>query len=130
MKIKYVGLKPDGETAFSSETGITWFQGDSFDVNDKHGQKMLKHPDVFAIDESTSEPVPETQPVAKLSLAPGAKVELDAPASITTGGVTHDLNVLDLDALHSLAKQLNVSVHHKAGAEKVKTALLAAYPAE
>lgn len=130
MKIKYVGLKPDGETAFSSETGITWFPGDSFDVSDKHGQKMLNHPDVFAIDESTSEPVSEAKPVAKLSLAPGAKVELDTPASITIDGVTHDLNVLDLDAIHALANELDVKVHHKAGTDKVKAALLAAYPSE
>lgn len=51
MKIKYVGVKEDGETAFSRDSGIErWMPGDSFDVPDPVGVKMLQHPDVFARD--------------------------------------------------------------------------------
>jgi hypothetical protein len=52
MKIKYVGVKQDGETAFSSETGITWFPGSRETVAPAVAAKMLKHPDVFAEDEA------------------------------------------------------------------------------
>jgi hypothetical protein len=48
MKIKYVGLKQDGERAFFSETNIEWRIGDAHDVDAKVAAKMLKHPDVFA----------------------------------------------------------------------------------
>lgn len=34
-----------------------------------------------------------------------------------------DLDALDADALHELAKERGVKVHHKAGAEKVRAAL-------
>lgn len=56
MKIKYVGLKKDGETAFASESGIAlWLQGDAHDVKDATAAKMLKHPDVFQVDEPAAE---------------------------------------------------------------------------
>ena len=49
MKIYYVGTKPDGETAFSPITGITWMPGDSHDIADeKIAIRMLQHPDVFS----------------------------------------------------------------------------------
>lgn len=39
----------------------------------------------------------------------------DAPAD--------ELDALDADALHALAKERGVTVHHRAGAEKVRSAL-------
>lgn len=48
-RIKYVGLKQNGERAFLKETGIEWFQGDVNDVEDEIAKTMLKHPDVFAL---------------------------------------------------------------------------------
>lgn len=48
IKIKYVGLKQDGERAFKEHTGIEWFQGDEREVSEEHAAMMLRHPDVFA----------------------------------------------------------------------------------
>lgn len=48
MKIEYVGVKVDGETAFSRETGITWFPGDVNEVPEGIAKRMVQHPDVFA----------------------------------------------------------------------------------
>lgn len=50
-KLKYAGAKsgPVGETAFASETGITWFPGTVKNVSDALAQRMLQHPDVFAL---------------------------------------------------------------------------------
>ncbi len=36
---------------------------------------------------------------------------------------TDDLDSLDAEALHALAKERGVAVHHRAGAEKVRAAL-------
>ena len=135
-KIKYVGLKQDGETAFSRETGITWFPGDSHEVPEGMAKRMLNHPDVFALDGSakvakptlqppapaapaSTEPVTETQvstDPANIKLAPGAAVN---PTEAKV-----DLNALDKDALHALAKERGVKVHHNAGADKVREALI------
>lgn len=117
MQIKYVGVKQDGETAFIHDTKITWLQGDSHDVADDVAARMLKHPDVFAMDEVEIPAVP---------LVDAGNAE----AFITTpDGVTHALGVLDRAALHALAKELDVKVHHNAGADKVIEALQAAFPA-
>jgi hypothetical protein len=48
VKIKYVGLKTDGERAFKELTGIEWFPGDVKEVSDEHAKVMLRHGDVFA----------------------------------------------------------------------------------
>lgn len=37
------------------------------------------------------------------------------------------LDALDLDALHALAKELEVEVHHRAGADKVRAAIRASF---
>lgn len=130
MKIKYVGLKTDGETAFARDAGITaWLPGDSIEIsNPGVAHRMLQHPDVFAVDDgkaakasakTVATPLPvEPDPIlvtnAAMSLAPGAKVEA--------------INLKDLDkaALHALAKERGVKVHHAAGADTVRTALEAA----
>ena len=70
MKVKYVGLKVNGSTAFKAQTGITWFPGDSHEVKDSIAVNMLKHSDVFAMDavKIAESPVIDT---AGLTLAPG-----------------------------------------------------------
>ena len=52
-KIKYVGLKQDGETAFSYMAGAPaiWMQGDTNDVPDNVAKLMLEHPTVFVLDD-------------------------------------------------------------------------------
>ena len=122
MKIKYVGLKTDGETAFARDAGITaWLPGDSLEIsNPAVANRMLQHPDVFAVDGSKTAKVVASDPVlvtnAAMSLAPGAQV------------AALGVNLADLDkaALHDLAKQRGVKVHHAAGAETVRKALEAA----
>lgn len=133
MQIKYVGVKQDGETAFIHDTKITWFQGDSHEIADAIAARMLKHPDVFAIDEAEKTPAvidPSTSPAPVLLADGRANQQISPEAFITTpGGVTHALNVLDRAALHALAKELDVKVHHNAGADKVIEALQTAFPA-
>lgn len=110
IKLKYVGLKADGERAFQHDTGIEWFPGSRHEVSDQMAAKMLKHPDVFAVDDEQPE-----APAKSLQLS-DAKV----PAP------TVNLKDLDKAALHALAKERGVKVHHAAGAETVRTALEAA----
>lgn len=102
MKIKYVGLK-DEETAFSRDTGITWFPGSVHDVPDDKAKRMLQHPDVFAQAEGDEQPTDGT------------------PSSNPS-----DLESLTLEQLHALANMRGVKVHHAAGAAKVIDALRAA----
>lgn len=144
-KIKYVGLKQDGETAFSRETGITWFPGVSEEVPDGIAKRMLNHPDVFELDAAqvaakpgkvtlqpmapavattpvptlpATEPITETQvstDPANITLVPGQEVK---PAEQAI-----DLAAMDKEALHALAKERGVKVHHNAGADTVRKAL-------
>jgi hypothetical protein len=120
MKIKYVGLK-DEETAFSHKTGIVWTPGAVHEVADKAMcVQMLQHPDVFAEDTEGA------------TLADGtvAKEQGDKVRTTITlaDGTVKDLVDLDKEALHALAKELNVQVHHAAGPAKVIDALFAAFP--
>lgn len=141
MKLKYVGLKTDGETAFIHLTGITWHPGEVHEVKDEHAFKMLNHPDVFARDTEvkakitapavvkTDDPVKTAGESTVLTLAPGATVTTTESVSITLqDGTVKVLDGLDKDALQALAKELGVAVHPRAGAEKVTAALVAAFP--
>lgn len=118
-KIKYVGVKEDGETAFAAETGIArWMRGDSHEIPAPLAAKLLKHPDVFAEDgpakqvKVTSAPAasqpkvnteanttPTSTPAgdgapAPLSLAPGGKVTAADP-----------LEGMDDEAVRAFAKE-------------------------
>lgn len=115
MKLKYVGVKLDGETAFSGETKITWHPGDEHDVDDKLAQKMLNHPDVFALADDASES-------SSIVATTEQKITLPDPE----GEI--DLAALSVDELKTLATSLDVKVHHAAGKEKVIAALMAAFP--
>ena len=108
-QIKYVGLKMTGEQAFIDDTKLEWFPGDSHEVSAAHAEKMLKHPDVFALADKVP-PVAETVT---------ARIE-DTP--------THpDLNSMSREDLHALAKARGVKVHHTSGAAKVIEALQDAF---
>lgn len=66
-KLKYVGLKLDGERAFKEKTGIEWFPGTVEDVPAALATDMLKHPDVFALADadaalSSAKPTLEVDP--------------------------------------------------------------------
>lgn len=125
MKIKYVGLKEDGEAAFSDETQITWLPGSVQDVPLAIAQRMLKHPDVFAVD---NEPLMDKQIGNdwKIPLSDGTLVPLQL--IMLPDGVMHALDDKDKAELHAMAKAHGVDVHHNAGADKVITALVAAFP--
>lgn len=116
MKIKYVGVKLDGETAFASESGIAlWLDGDSHEVKDAVAAKMLKHPDVFALDDAikAAEPVQVTEK--------GVIVEAAIPAT----GLT-PLESMTKEQLQELAKAKDLKVHHNAGTETLIKAIKAA----
>lgn len=101
MKIKYVGVKEDGETAFASAAGIAkWMPGDSFEIaNPQLASRMLQHPDVFAEDTSTTKASKSTStPVAAGVLAPGASITL-AP-----GGAVDPLAGMDDKQVRAFAK--------------------------
>lgn len=78
-QIKYVGVKLNGERAFKEDTGIEWMPGDSHDVKPDIAAKMLKHPDVFALDDGTAPVAADKKPE---DLNPGipawAKAGIDA----------------------------------------------------
>lgn len=156
MKIKYVGAKIDGETAFANLSGIErWMPGDSFDVKDGVATRMLQHPDVFALADSETVPQAKTTapqitlaPAASqsatvtvtddnavnpaaLSLSPGAVVENPAPVSITLAdGTVKVLDGLDKPALYELTKELGLKVHPAFGPAKLIAALQEAFPAK
>lgn len=110
-KIKYVGRKPDGETAFSLLPGApsVWMPGDSNEVSDELAARMLAHPDVFALDD-------------------GADVPQDAEVGSTNdeGAEPDVLEVLGKDELRALAAEIGVVVHHAAGKAKLIEAIRAA----
>lgn len=49
--------------------------------------------------------------------------EPEAPKPPLVMGIADELDALDKDQLHALAKERDVKVHHLAGAEKVRAAL-------
>lgn len=63
-KLKYVGLKKDGERAFQDKTGIEWFPGTVEDVPAALATQMLKHPDVFALADAADVTLAEAKPAA------------------------------------------------------------------
>jgi len=106
MKIKYVGVKLDGETAFANESGVAlWLDGDSHEVKDAVAAKMLKHPDVFALDEAIKAP------------------EQD---EVTIDPADAELLAMTKDQLQDLAKAKGLKVHHNAGVETLIKAIKAA----
>ncbi|MFZ2306838.1 MAG: hypothetical protein WAW73_17465 [Rhodoferax sp.] len=132
MKLKYVGLKVNGSTAFKAQTGITWLPGDCHEVKDDIAAKMLKHPDVFALDAGGTAALKAAEAPAidtsGITLAPGGKVETTQSTSIKLkDGAVVVLDGMEKAELHALAKTHGVKIHHQAGAAKVIEALQAAF---
>lgn len=106
-QIKYVGVKPDGETAFGSLTGgIVWLPGSSHEIADDVADKMLQHPDVFAVDEALT-----TEFIMQLA-----------------DGTTKVLNSMSLDELRELSKEMGLTPHGKAKELSLMTKLVEAFP--
>jgi hypothetical protein len=83
-KLKYAGLKkgPLGETAFSHETGISWFPGTVKNVPHALAVRMLNHPDVFQVaadDEPEDDGDASTPVEAAAAPAPAVVVPKDPP---------------------------------------------------
>lgn len=57
-------------------------------------------------------------PIVSLSIDP-----IEEIIDLRINEVPIDLDALDADALHAMAKDRGVKVHHKAGADKVRAAL-------
>ena len=133
MKIKYVGVKADGETAFAYLSGVAlWMDGDEHEIKDDVAKRMLQHPDVFALaDTQTANQTPDaailTQADSQESTEP--KDPTEPAASITADGEVIVLDGLGKDELHDLAKRLGVAVHHASGPDRVIAALQTAFPA-
>lgn len=132
MKIKYVGLK-DEETAFSPETGITWYPGSSHEIPGPIAKRMLAHPDVFEVDAEdaavkatvslTPSPAPAPAP------APSAPPPADAPRFVMgTPDGPLVLDAMERDDLVALAKQAGVAHHVNLGAEKLRALLVDKFP--
>ena len=119
MKIKYVGVKLDGETAFAGESGVAlWRTGDAHEIKDGVATKMLKHPDVFELDED----IKVAEPVQVVKVAePVIVSEVVIPAL----GLT-PLESMSKEQLQELAKSKNIKVHHNAGIETLIKAIKAA----
>jgi hypothetical protein len=93
IKIKYVGVKVDGETAFAAQSGIErWMKGDSFEVPDGIATKMLEHPDVFQRDvaiKKAAAPTPTAAPTPAPTPAPSpAPTPAPSAPPVDTSGVT------------------------------------------
>lgn len=79
-KLKYVGLKEDGETAFHERTGIPrWMPGDAHNITEAAlVARMLQHPDVFAL------VTEEDAPAASVSLSAGRAASKPAKVDAAT----------------------------------------------
>lgn len=105
MKIKYTGVKEDGETAFSLETGITWFPGMEEEVSTAMAAKMLQHPDVFTrAEEGAAQTITLASaasvkaaplPTVAAPVEPGVLLGSDVlPANVDVGGQTVSLGTI------------------------------------
>lgn len=89
-KIKYVGVKLDGETAFTAAAKMAdpWMPGDVREIDDeKLVAQMLQHPDVFARDDANpakAAQAPAPAPTAAAPTAAALKAPLDEDTN--TGG--------------------------------------------
>lgn len=119
-QIKYVGLKTTGEQAFIDDTKLEWFPGDSHEVSAAHAEKMLKHPDVFALADTV--PAAAETVTAKTDET-RTFVRVDTPK----GQIAVELQTMSREDLHALAKERGVKVHHTSGAAKVIEALQDAF---
>lgn len=114
MKIKYVGVKDDGETAFSGETRIAvWFAGDEHDIADEAlAERMLRHPDVF-------ERADEAKQAEKADKKPEGD---DQPLPALTAEY---LASLSDEQRHEESKARKLGVHHTRKGDELVAEILA-----
>lgn len=120
IKLKYVGVKQDGETAFAAETKIAcWKAGDSHEIDDVLAGRMLKHPDVFAVDESraakapapAARQTPAATPAASAAPAPAAGAALTlAPGAAVAAPATDLLAGMDDAAVKAFVKAQGLKI--------------------
>ena len=127
MKIKYIGQKTDGETAFIAETQITWMPNAEHDIPAAVAERMLNHPDVFALADAKGK---ADVGLAAATTAPDATAA--DPGTETQWATAPDgkhllLSDMTKEQLHACAKQFGVEVHPKCGAAKVIKALQTAF---
>ena len=99
-KLRYVGLKADGEHAFCEKTGIVWMPGSEHDVSTEHAALMLPHTDVWEIGE------------------PGPTLD-DAPARVLVSGRDEFASETD-EWVHAFARKNGLKVHHKLAGENLR----------
>lgn len=126
-KIRYVGLK-ERETAFESITGVTWNAGEVQDIDTKHVEAMLKHPDVFALaDADVAADGPANSVGTTADNDKIADPGTDTQWATAPDGEYLLLSDMSKEQLHECAKKYGVAVHPKCGAPKVIEALQAAF---
>ena len=127
MQIKYVGLKEE-ETAFSPETGITWYPGSSHPVPDHLAKRMLQHPDVFEKDtgEEVQKPVVTLTPPSLENQNPPGGNPPEFVMRTPDGPLV--LDAMERDDLVELAKSVNVAHHVNLGAPKLRALLVEKHP--
>jgi hypothetical protein len=52
--IKYIGSKPQGVKDLICGTGLTWAHGETVVVTDEQAEKLLRYPEIWAIDGETT----------------------------------------------------------------------------
>ena len=134
MQIKYVGLKEE-ETAFSPETGITWYPGSTHNVPDHLAKRMLQHPDVFEADNapSTKVVVPKTESAQSgdggIGGGHGNPPTPEPPKFLmATPDGPLALDTIERDDLVALAKELGIKHHVNLGEDKLRALLVEKHP--
>jgi hypothetical protein len=114
MKLKYVGLKAGGESAFQAQTGIYWMPGDVKEVaNPATAAKMLQHPDVFAPADgealtSTASPLEQTAPKTEPQLEGGDQGKTDGEGN--DDPVAAFLDTLSDDEVRAYATSQSITI--------------------
>lgn len=108
-KIKYVGLKTDGERAFAEKTGIVWMPGDVHDVSAAHAALMAPHDDVWELVEDTAGgPTLADAVTSDSAVASGERSDGGINAS-----AEYDIDVMDDASVHTLAKMRGYAMHNR-----------------
>jgi hypothetical protein len=130
QKIRYIGTKPRKEDNVAG-TGVVWNgRNDVQEVPEHAVPKLLAHPNVWELDTGKPAKAPPKAALAEVTPPASPKPAAGEPGvyMMATDEGALDLNGLDLNTLHELAKQGNVSVEQDADADTVRKALATAFP--
>lgn len=110
MLIKYIGKRPE-YTDGAYSTKISFAQGETKNVPDDIGMKMLRHPDVYVKGDATEEVEEQPMPVI---------VKHDDEAD-KSQEVRDSVNVMDKDSLSNFAKiHFSAELDKRQGVEKLR----------